>query len=140
MKAAMSPLMLAGLQTAGLLFSSHSQDEACGNIGGLETQQRILCPHALASPACCQAERSEQVEAALCRCEDSGTCQGGILPMEASVHWHDTMGDATGMAEELFINYQRQEMHSYKGLRLGTRLLQIDCPQNANWVLRVYQW
>lgn len=69
MKAAMSPLMLAGLQTAGLLFSSHSQDEACGNIGGLETQQRILCPHALASPACCQAERSEQVEAALCRCE-----------------------------------------------------------------------
>ena len=70
MKAAMSPLMLAGLQTAGLLFSSHSQDEACGNIGGLETQQRILCPHALASPACCQAERSEQVEAALCWYEE----------------------------------------------------------------------
>ena len=58
--------------------------------------------------------------------------------MEASVHWHDNMGDATGMAEEFFV--QRQKMHSYKGLRSGTRLLQIDCPQNAKWVLRVYQW
>lgn len=54
--------------------------------------------------------------------------------MEASVHWHDTMGDATGMAEELFV--QRQEMHPYKELRLGTKLLQIHCPQNANWALK----